>query len=160
MENRPMTNTGRTQVKRRMDKETGRTILTRMEPTKTINLEGKLKANTPTHQGANPTNRNPQKQRAAAAPTKEPKQKEGDHKRKTRQTNTSDGRQTKDRQTRQKRETRTKTKGSNRRDNQPPRRRAHTTEERPRNHHTTMGDPPISTRTQEVTKTGNKPKTN
>ncbi len=155
-----MTNTGRIQVKRRMDKETGRTILTRMEPTKTINLETKLTAKTPTHQGANPTNRNPQKQRAAAAPTKEPKQKEGDHKRKKRQTNTSDGRQTKDRQTRQKGETRTKTKGSNKRDNQPPRRRAHATEERPRDHPITGGDQPISTQTQEATKAGNKPKTN
>ena len=143
-----------------MDLETGRTILTRMEPTKTTNLETNLTKLTPTGQGADPTNRKAQKQRAATAPTEEPKQKDGDHKREKQQTNTSDGRQTEDRHTHQKGETRTKTKGSNKGDKQPQRRRTHATEERPRDHPTKMGDQATGTQTQEATKAGNKPKTN
>ena len=160
MEGRPTTDAGRAPVKRRMDTETGRSILTRMQPTKSTKLKPNTTKLTQNGQDTDPTNRKTQRQRAATALTKEPKQKEGDHKRERQQTNTSDGRQTEDRHTHQKGETRTKTKGSNKGDKQPQRRRTHATEERPRDHPTTMGDLPISTQTQEATKAGNKPKTN
>ncbi len=151
---------GQSTGEEQMDTETGRTILTRMEPTKTTKLTPNTTNLTLTGQKTNPRDQPAQSQQTATALTMEPKQKKGDHKRERQQTNTKDVRQTEDRHTHQKGETRTDTKGSNKGDNQVPRRMAHAIEERPRDHLTTMGDQKPEARTKETNKVYSRPKTN